>query len=64
MHDLTISIFGNKILLEIINELKQFSKYKIQFQDNFNDFFKDSVAKNKLAIIFITEENKKKLCKS
>ena len=59
MHDLTISIFGNKILLEIINELKQFSKYKIQFQDNFNDFFKDSVAKNKLAIIFITEENKK-----
>ena len=31
MNDLIISIFGNKIFLEIINELKLFRKSKINF---------------------------------
>ena len=36
MNNLTISIFGNKIFLEIINELKLFSKFKIKYYDRFN----------------------------
>ena len=31
MSNLTISIFGNKIFLEILDELKLFSKFKIEY---------------------------------
>ena len=34
MNNLTISIFGNKIFLEIINELKLFPGSKVNFLDN------------------------------
>ena len=36
MTDLTISIFGNKIFLEILNEMKLFSKYKIKYYEDLN----------------------------
>ena len=59
MGNLTISIFGNQIFLEIMNELKLFSKYKIEFYDNLNFCSKNAVRNDHLAIFFITETNKK-----
>ena len=59
MSNLTISIFGNQIFLEIMNELKLFSKYKIEFYDNLNFCSKSAVCNDHLAIFFITETNKK-----
>ena len=32
----TISIFGNKIFSEILNEMKLFSKYKIEYYEDLN----------------------------
>ena len=49
----TISIFGNKIFLEIINEIKLFSKFKIKFYDDFNLFVQESEKNNQLAIYFV-----------
>ena len=49
----TISIFGNKIFLEIINEIKLFSKFKIKFYDYFNLFVQESEKNNQLAIYFV-----------
>ena len=60
MDNLTISIFGNKIFSEILNELKLFSKYKIKFYDNLNSCLKDCNRRNHLIIFFITKENKEK----
>ena len=34
MSNLTISIFGNKIFFEIINELKLFPEYEIKYYEN------------------------------
>ena len=60
MDNLTISIFGNKIFSEILNELKLFSRYKIKFYDNLNLCIKDTNRRNHLVIFFITKENKEK----
>ena len=56
MNDLTISIFGNKILLEIVNEIKLFSKFKIKYYEDSNLCIKDSEKKNLLSIFFIEKE--------
>ena len=37
MTNLTISIFGNKIFSEILNEMKLFSKYKIEYYEDLFD---------------------------
>ena len=59
MNNLTISIIGNQIFLEIINELKLFSKFKIKFCLD-SSLFTPSVAdQDQLIIFFLTEENKK-----
>ena len=58
MRNLTISIFGNKIFLEIINEIKLFSKFKIKYYDDLNFCIKDAEKQNQLVIFFITELNK------
>ena len=57
MTNLTISIFGNKIFLEIINEIKLFSKYKIKFYDNLNLCTKDALHHDQLVIFFLTKKN-------
>jgi len=57
MNDLTISIFGNKILLEIINELKLFSKFKIKYYENLDICIKDAEKQNLLAIFFVDKKN-------
>ena len=42
MNNLTISIFGNKIFLEIINEIKLFSKFKVKYYEEFKFMQKDA----------------------
>ena len=59
MDKLTISIFGNQIFSEIINELKLFSKYKLKFYDNIDLYTKDAMDHDQLVIFFITKTNKK-----
>ena len=54
----TISIFGNKIFLEILNEIKIFSKYKIKYYDKIDLCIKDAEKKDQLAVFFISESNK------
>ena len=59
MDKLTISIFGNQIFSEIINEIKLFSKFKLKFYDDLDLCIKDAENHNRLVISFITELNKK-----
>ena len=54
----TISIFGNKSFLEIINEIKLFSKFKVKYYEDLNLCVKDAVKQNLLVIFFVSEENK------
>ena len=57
MSYLTISIFGNKIFSEIINELQLFSKFKIGYYDDLSLCVKNAIKHNELVILFITELN-------
>ena len=52
MINFTISIIGNKIFSEIINELKLFSKFSIKFYDNHDLFMEDSNKKNQIILFF------------
>ena len=58
MDKLIISIFGNQIFSEIINEIKLFSKFNLKFYDNFDLCTKDAANHDQLIIFFITEANK------
>ena len=58
MSNLTISIFGNKIFLEIINEIKLFSKFKIKYYENLDLCVKDAEKQNLLTIFFVSKNNK------
>ncbi len=58
MNDLNISIFGNKIFLEIIKELKLFSK--IKYYEDLDLCVKDAASLN-LPVIFFISENDKQL---
>ena len=58
MNKLTITIFGNKIFLEIINELKLFSEFNIKFYNDINLCIKDALQQKQLAILFIRDTNK------
>ena len=57
MSDLTISIFGNKIFLEIINEVRLFSKFKIQYYEDLNLCEQDAEKHNTLAIFFVGKKD-------
>ena len=57
MSKLTISIFGNKIFLEILNELKIFSKFKIKYYDNLDLCVREAKYGNSLGIFFINNSN-------
>ena len=63
MDKLTISIFGNKIFSEIINEIKLFSKFKLKFYDNLDLCIEDFSDHDQLAIFFTTELNQEYLKK-
>ena len=57
MSNLTISIFGNKSFLEIINEIKLFSKFKIKYYENLDLCIKDAEKQNLLTIFFVDDKN-------
>ena len=57
MTNSTISIFGNKIFLEIINEVKLFSKFKIQYYEDLNLCEQDAEKHNTLAIFFVGKKD-------
>ena len=58
MDNFTISIFGSKIFLEIINEVKLFSKFKIKYYENIDLCVKDAEKETKLVVFFVNESNK------
>ena len=58
MDNHTISIFGSKIFLEIINEVKLFSKFKIKFYDNLDLCIKEAEKESQLVVFFVNELNK------
>ena len=58
MNNHTISIFGSKIFLEIINEVKLFSRFKIKFYDNLDLCIKDAEKESQLVVFFVNELNK------
>ena len=58
MNNVTISVIANQIFLEVIGEIKFFSKYKIKFYENLDACKNDSLNKNKLVLFFFTEKNK------
>ena len=58
MDNFTISIFGNKILFEIINELKLFSKFKIKHYEDLSLCEKDAEQENQLVVFFTNSPNK------
>ena len=57
MTNSTISIFGNKIFLEIINEVRLFSKFKIQYYEDLNLCEQDAEKHNTLAIFFVGKKD-------
>ena len=57
MNNLNISIIGNQIFLEIIKELKLFSKYNVKFYENFQSFSEEINVNTQLLILFITEKS-------
>ena len=57
MSNLTISIFGSKIFLEIINEINLFNNYKINYYDDFEECINNAEKNNLLVIFFINKEN-------
>ena len=59
MNDLTISIFGNKIFLEIINELKLFNKFKTNFVKDINSLLSEKINNSYVIIFFINDQNDK-----
>ena len=59
MDRITISIFGNKILSEVLKEIKLFSKYNIKFYDDLNLCIRNAAQNNYLVIFFITKSSKK-----
>ena len=59
MSNFTISIFGNKIFSEILNELKLFSKYRINFYEDLKQYEKNVAQDDQLIIFFISKSNEK-----
>ena len=53
----TISIFGNKIFLEIINEIKLFSKFKVQYYENLNLCVQDAEKGNSIVVFFVGKKD-------
>ena len=52
MNNSTISIFGNKIFLEILKEIKLFSKFKIEYYEDMELCIKDAEKYDQLSIFF------------
>jgi DNA-binding response OmpR family regulator len=55
MSNSTISIFRNKILFEILSEMKLFSKYTVKYYDNEDSCVAEAEKKNELVVFFASE---------
>ena len=53
----TISIFGNKIFSEILNEMKLFSKYKVKYYDDIDLCVRDAENNNQFVVFFVSKLN-------
>ena len=58
MSNFTISIFGSKIFLEIINEVKLFSKFNIKYYEDLDLCVKDAEKQNLLVVFFMNKNEK------
>ena len=58
MNNLTISVFGNQIFSEILNEVKLLSKFDVKSYDDYSLCIKDAVNYNRLVVFFVTTTNK------
>jgi len=54
----TISIIGNKIFSEILNEIKLFSKYQVKYYDDMDLCIKEAESKNQLVVFFVSKVEK------
>ena len=63
MSSLIISVFENKIFLEILKELKLFPGSKIDFYEDVNLYKKDNLNSDQLLIFFMTNKNKNNFIK-
>jgi len=59
MNNLTISVFGNQIFSEVLNEIKLLSKFDAKSYNDLNLCMKDAVNYNRLVVFFITPKNKR-----
>ena len=57
----TISIFGNKIFFQIINEIELFSKFNLKFYTDIDLCIYDSKKKNLVSVFFIQNKHKNSL---
>ena len=57
MKNLTISIFGSKVFLEIIKEIDLFSNAKIVFHENHEDIALDEYSKDGIIVYFLDKKN-------
>ena len=57
MDSITISILGNKILPEVLKEIKLFSKCNIEYYDDLNLCVKSAEKENQLVIFFFNPFN-------
>ena len=48
MSNFTISIFGNKIFVEVLKEIKIFNKYNIKYYEDINLYIKDGKTNNQI----------------
>ena len=61
MYNATISIFGNKIFLDILKEIKIFNKFKFKYCENIDFITKDDQNHNHLLIFFLNSKSKKQI---
>ena len=61
MNNITLSVLGNKILLQVLREVKLFSKYNIKSYDNLGLCIKEASKKNNLIILFLQKLKEKDL---
>jgi len=57
MNNLIVSIFGNKVFLEILEELNLFKNTEIKFIDNGNDDIIRETSNKNIIIFFLNEKN-------
>ena len=63
MNKLTISIFENKVFLEILKENRLFREAQISFFENYDEESINKVNKNSVVVFFIDEKNIENLAK-